>query len=162
MELHTAENARTSLYSVEERQRRDTTPWTWVQAVLAPLQFLAFAVSLLLILRYLANGEGAFAAAVSVLVKTGLLYAIMITGACWEKAVFGRWLFAPVFFWEDVVSMAVIALHTLYVVLWARGAPLALQFGVALLAYLSYLVNAAQFLRKFALARRGLPAGAAA
>ena len=40
----------------------------------------------------------------------------MVTGAIWEKVVFGRYLFAPAFFWEDVFSMLVLALHTAYLV----------------------------------------------
>ena len=65
-------------------------------------------------LRYLATGEGFAAATASVVVKTLCLYAIMITGSIWEKRVFGRYLFAPAFFWEDVFSMLVLALHTAY------------------------------------------------
>jgi 2-vinyl bacteriochlorophyllide hydratase len=80
----------------------------------APLQFLVFAVSLVLVLRYLVTGDGYTAATVSILLKTALLYTIMVTGAIWEKVVFGQYLFAPAFFWEDVVSFVVIALHTLY------------------------------------------------
>ena len=126
-----------------------------VQGILAPLQFLAFAVSLVLILRYMASGAGEGAATISVVVKTLFLYAIMVTGAFWEKAVFGRWLFAPAFFWEDVVSMGVIALHTGYLVLWlGHLAPVGTQLVVALLAYASYVINAGQFLFKFKLARR--------
>jgi hypothetical protein len=45
-----------------------------------------------------------------------LLYTIMVTGCIWEKVVFGCWLFAPAFFWEDVFSMLVLALHTAYLV----------------------------------------------
>ena len=55
------------------------------------------------------------AATWSVVAKTAALYAIMVTGAIWEKVVFGRYLFAPAFYWEDVFSMVVIALHTAYV-----------------------------------------------
>lgn len=155
---------RPALYTPEQRARRDSTRWTLVQGVLAPLQFLVFAISLLLILRCLATGQGALAASISVLVKTAVLYTIMVTGSFWEKAVFGKWLFAPAFFWEDVVSMGVIALHTLYVYLWWIQAPLATQFAVALLGYISYVVNAAQFLYKLSLARRSAsgPAGAGA
>jgi hypothetical protein len=40
------------------------------RALLAPLQFLAFAVSLVLVLRYLATGRGYEAATVSILIKT--------------------------------------------------------------------------------------------
>jgi len=92
------------LYTPEERVRRDRSPWTIVQGVLAPLQFLVFLASLTLVLRYLTQGTGHDAASWSIIVKTGVLYTIMITGAIWEKEVFGKWLFAPAFFWEDVFS----------------------------------------------------------
>lgn len=142
------------LYTPEERARRDRSPWTLVQGVLAPLQFLAFLASLALVLRFLATGEGLGAATASVLVKTALLYTIMVTGAIWEKDVFGQYLFARPFFWEDVVSMAVIALHTAYLAAWLGGwlAPRA-QMGLALAAYATYVVNAAQFLLKLRAAR---------
>ena len=147
-------SAHRPLYTPEERVRRDATIWTLVQGILAPVQFLAFAVSLVLVLRYLWTGDGYFAATVSIIVKTGLLYTIMITGAIWEKVVFGQWLFAPSFFWEDVFSFVVIALHTLY--LWGliTGAlPAWEQMVVALAAYAAYVVNAGQFLWKLRMAR---------
>lgn len=125
-----------------------------MQGVLAPLQFLICLGSLALVLRYLATGEGYGAAALSVLVKTLALYAIMVTGSIWEKVVFGRWLFAPAFFWEDVVSMGVIALHTAYVVMLLRGIGTpAEQFAVALAGYAAYVVNAGQFVLKLRAAR---------
>ncbi len=144
----------TPLYTAEERQRRDSTRWTLVQGVLAPVQFLVFAVSAVLVLRYLANGEGFALATASVVLKTVLLYTIMVTGCIWEKVVFDKWLFAPAFFWEDVFSMLVIALHTAY--LWAlftgalgtRG-----QLLLALAAFATYLVNATQFVLKLRAAR---------
>jgi 3-vinyl bacteriochlorophyllide hydratase len=142
------------LYTATERQRRDASPWTLVQGVLAPLQFLAFFVSLVLVLRYLQVGAGYGAATVSVLVKTALLYTIMITGSLWERDVFGKYLFARPFFWEDVVSMLVIALHSAYVaaLLLHRLGPRALML-LALAAYASYVINAGQFLLKFRAAR---------
>lgn len=94
----TAKPKKIAIYTEEERARRDATPWTMVQAILAPLQFLVFGVSLVFILRFLFTGQGEEAAAISVLVKTIVLYTIMVTGAAWEKAVFGQWLFAPAFF----------------------------------------------------------------
>lgn len=100
------------LYTPEQRRRRDSTRWTLVQGILAPIQFLLFLISLVLVLRYLATGTGAAAATLSIVAKTCALYAIMITGSIWEKIVFGRWLFVPAFFWEDVFSMLVLALHT--------------------------------------------------
>lgn len=143
-----------ALYTEEERQRRDRSVWTLVQAVLAPVQFLVFLVSLALILRYLVTGEGLFAAQVSVILKTLALYAIMVTGSIWEKEVFGRYLFARPFFWEDVFSMLVLALHTAYLLCLYLGAlnP-AGQMLLALAAYATYLVNAGQFLWKLRLAR---------
>ncbi|OYX25164.1 MAG: 2-vinyl bacteriochlorophyllide hydratase [Rhodobacterales bacterium 32-66-7] len=128
--------------------------WTVVQGVLAPAQFLAFAVSLILVLRFLWTGEGYMAATVSILVKTGFLYLIMITGALWEKEVFGQYLFAPAFFWEDVFSFAVIALHTLYLYgLWSGAFAPAELMLIALAAYATYVINAGQFLWKLRQAR---------
>jgi 3-vinyl bacteriochlorophyllide hydratase len=146
--------SRAPLYTSEERRRRDRSSWTMVQGVLAPLQFLVFLVSLGLVLRFLATGDGHTAATVSVVVKTLVLYTIMVTGCLWEKDVFGVYLFAPAFYWEDVFSMAVLALHTAYLValatgwLDARG-----QMLLALAAYATYVVNAAQFLLKLRAAR---------
>jgi 3-vinyl bacteriochlorophyllide hydratase len=148
------------LYTPEQRVRRDESGWTLVQGLLAPIQFLVFLVSLWLVFRFIATGAGQQAAEISIVVKTGVLYLIMITGSCWEKAVFDKWLFAPPFFWEDVVSMFVIALHTAYLVMLFNGlGTLEQQLFIALVAYASYLLNAGQFLRKFRMARRHSPAG---
>ncbi len=145
---------RTGLYSAEERVRRDASKWTLVQGVLAPVQFLVFLVSLALVLRFLATGEGQQAATVSVVVKTLTLYTIMVTGCIWEKDVFGVWLFAPAFYWEDVFSMLVLALHTTYLVAVLTGwlTPRQ-QMLLALAAYATYLVNAGQFIWKLRMAR---------
>jgi len=146
--------ARAPLYTPQERVRRDASVWTLVQGVLAPVQFLVFLVSLALVLRFLFTGAGEQAAVVSVLVKTLTLYTIMVTGCIWEKVVFDRWLFAPAFYWEDVFSMLVLALHTAYVVAWFTGWLSAQQqMGLALAAYAAYVINAAQFIWKLRLAR---------
>jgi 3-vinyl bacteriochlorophyllide hydratase len=145
---------RAPLYSPEERARRDATRWTLVQGLLAPIQFLVFLVSLGLVLRFLLTGTGETAAAVSVLVKTLTLYTIMVTGCIWEKVVFDRWLFAPAFFWEDVFSMLVLALHTAYLLAWANGwLDARQQMLLALAAYATYVINAGQFLLKLRAAR---------
>ena len=152
--MRTAREAPGALYSPEERRRRDSTVWTLVQGVLAPLQFVVFLISLVLVVRFMVTGEGYWAATASILVKTGFLYLIMVTGAIWEKVVFGQYLFAPAFFWEDVFSFAVIFLHTLY--LWALlGGQVAAegQMAIALAAYAAYVINAGQFLRKLRMAR---------
>lgn len=145
---------RPPLYTPEQRARRDGTRWTMVQGLLAPAQFVAFAVSLVLVLRYLGTGEGYVAATVSILVKTGFLYIIMVTGAIWEKVVFGQYLFAPAFFWEDVFSFVVIALHTAYIwALWTGALPSVELMWLALAAYAAYVINATQFVLKLRAAR---------
>ncbi|MFY8195851.1 2-vinyl bacteriochlorophyllide hydratase [Novosphingobium sp. B1] len=145
---------RAALYTPEERARRDATRWTVVQGLLAPFQFLVFLVSLALVLRSLAWGEGAAAADASVVVKTLTLYAIMVTGSIWEKVVFGKWLFARAFFWEDVFSMLVIALHTTYLVmLLGHHGSFEQRMQIALAGYAAYVINAGQFLLKLRAAR---------
>jgi 3-vinyl bacteriochlorophyllide hydratase len=159
--------SRPPLYTPEQRVRRDVSKWTLVQGLLAPFQFLVFAVSLVLVLRYLATGAGLEAATLSVVVKTLTLYTIMVTGCIWEKVVFGQWLFAQAFFWEDVFSMLVLALHTAYLVAVYTGALDARsQMLLALAAYATYLINAGQFIWKLRMARLDMaradaaPAGA--
>ena len=145
---------RSALYTEAQRTRRDASVWTLVQGILAPLQFLVFLVSLALVLRFLVTGLGYEAATWSILIKTGLLYLIMITGAIWEKVVFGQYLFAPSFFWEDVFSFGVIALHTAYLwALFSESMGPDGQMVLALAAYAAYVVNAGQFLLKLRAAR---------
>ncbi len=142
------------LYTPDERRRRDATPWTLVQGILAPLQFLAFAVSLGLVVRFMMTGEGYGVATVSILIKTILLYTIMITGSIWEKVVFGKWLFARAFFWEDAFSMLVLGLQTAYLLSLIFGwGDARQQMTIAIAAYAVYVINAAQFLLKLRAAR---------
>jgi len=142
------------LYTPEQRAKRDASRWTLVQGVLAPVQFLVFLVSLSLVLNSLKTGEHTDWALASVVLKTFVLYAIMITGCIWEKVVFDQYLFAPVFFWEDVVSMLVMALHTAYLWVWWQGTWSADdQLLLALTAYITYGINAAQYIRKLRMAR---------
>jgi 3-vinyl bacteriochlorophyllide hydratase len=142
------------LYTPEERVRRDATKWTLVQGILAPIQFVVFLVSLYLVLGFLFTGEGENAANISVVVKTLTLYTIMITGCIWEKVVFNCYLFAPAFFWEDVFSMLVLLLHTLYLVALGTGYLDQTQLMLlALAAYATYVINAGQFIWKLRMAR---------
>lgn len=142
------------LYTPEEKIRRDNTVWTLVQGILAPLQFLVFLISLGLVLRVLVTGQGYEIATYSIVLKTLILYAIMITGSVWEKVVFGKYLFAKAFFWEDVFSMLVLALHTAYLVAlyynWLDSTQLMI---LALAAYAAYVINAIQFILKLRAAR---------
>ena len=146
------------LYTPAQRAKRDATRWTLVQGVLAPVQFLVFLVSLYLVLNSLKTGEHTDWALASVVIKTWVLYAIMITGCIWEKVVFDTYLFAPAFFWEDVVSMLVMALHTAYLWVWWEGSWSASeQLWLALTAYVTYGINAAQYIRKLRMARLQRP-----
>ncbi|MFY8151283.1 MAG: 2-vinyl bacteriochlorophyllide hydratase [Hyphomicrobiales bacterium] len=142
------------LYSPEERRRRDSSKWTLVQGILAPVQFAVFLVSLALVVRFLLTGEGYGAASFSIVVKTLTLYTIMVTGSIWEHDVFGRYLFAPAIYWEDMVSMLVLALHTAYLAaLFLGGLSQTGMMLLALAAYAAYVVNAAQFVLKLRMAR---------
>ena len=147
-----------ALYSPEERRRRDESPWTVVQGVLAPAQFAVFLVSLALVSRFLLTGQGEAVATASIILKTVVLYGIMVTGSIWERKVFGQYLFARAFFWEDMVSMVVLALHTFYLIALLSGS-LDTQhlMLLALAAYATYVVNAAQFVFKLRMARREQP-----
>ena len=158
MQIPNGQSPARPLYTEEERRRRDQSHWTMVQGILAPLQFLVFLVSLGLVLRCLQTGELYTLATASIVLKTLLLYTIMVTGALWEHDVYGRYLFAPAFFWEDAVSMAVIALHTAYLAALLTGwlPPRALLL-LALAAYATYVVNAGQFLWKLRQARLSMP-----
>jgi 3-vinyl bacteriochlorophyllide hydratase len=142
------------LYTPEQKRRRDASAWTLVQGVLAPVQFLVFLISFGLVVRCLSTGAGQSAALLSVVVKTLVLYTIMVTGCIWEKVVFGQYLFAPAFFWEDVFSMLVLALHTAYLYAWWTGALAPTQqLWLAIAAYATYCINATQFILKLRAAR---------
>lgn len=147
-----------SLYTAAERQRRDASRWTLVQGILAPVQFVIFIISLWLVIRYLLTGLGEDAATASIVIKTLALYTIMVTGAIWEKDVFGQYLFAHAFYWEDMVSMLVLALHTAYLIALFTGAlSVTSLMLLALAAYAAYVINAAQFVLKLRTARLQSP-----
>lgn len=140
-------------YTPEQMAKRDSSIWTKVQMVLAPVQFIAFLISFSLVVRYLVTGEGYAAANISVLIKIALLWMITITGMIWEKELFGHYFLAKEFFWEDVGNAVAIVTHNIYfVAVWA-GADQQTVMGLMLLAYCTYLINCAQFVR------RGIAAG---
>jgi 3-vinyl bacteriochlorophyllide hydratase len=111
-------------------------------------------MSLVLVARFMITGDGLTAATASVVVKTLVLYTIMVTGAIWERQVFGRYLFAPAFYWEDVFSMLVLGLHTAYLAALFSGVVASRDLMLlALAAYTAYVVNATQFVLKLRAAR---------
>ena len=151
------------LYTPEQRKRRDNSGWTTVQGILAPIQFIVFLISLFLVFRTLFTGAGYEVATISIILKTLILYVIMVTGAIWEKVVFGKYLFVEAFFWEDVFSMLVLFLHTFYLLaLFATDWNSTTLLLVALAAYATYVINAAQFLLKLRKARLDVSANSEA
>lgn len=144
-----------STYTAEQLARRNNSKWTLVQAVLGPLQFVVFIISVGLVVRYLTTGQGYEVATVSVLIKIGLLWLITITGMIWEKEVFDHWFLAPQFFWEDVGNAVAMLLHNLYfLAVWLGWSERAVM-TVMLVAYVGYLVNFGQFVVKGLRARKG-------
>ncbi len=135
-------------YTPEQLARRDASRWTLVQAVLAPIQFVAFLISFGLVVRYLITGEGYELATASVLIKIALLWAITITGMIWEHEIFGHYFLAPAFFWEDVGNAVAMLTHNLYFVARALHWPEQTVMLVMLAAYCTYLINCAQFVVK--------------
>lgn len=142
------------MYSAEQLERRNKSKWTLVQAILAPIQFLVFLISLGLVIRYLLTGDGYTVANTSVLIKIGLLWLITITGAIWEKEIFGHWFLAPQFFWEDVGNAVAMLFHNVYfLAVWLGWSEQAIM-TLMLVAYISYLVNCAQFVARGLSGRR--------
>ncbi len=136
------------MYTPEQLARRDASPWTRVQFILAPIQFLAFLISFSLVIRYLVTDQGYMAATISVWVKIVLIWALTITGMLWEKDVYGHWFMAPEFFWEDLGNLIAILTHNAYFVVQWLGWDERSIMLVMLFAYITYLFNAGQFIVK--------------
>jgi len=134
-----------SSYTAEQMERRNKSKWTIVQIILAPLQFLSFIASLVLIMYYLATGNGYEIATFSVWVKIALLWAITITGMFWEKDVFDKWFLAKEFFWEDAFNALAMVMHNLYFLALLAGWSERELMLLMLVAYISYLLNFGQF-----------------
>lgn len=143
-----------STYTNQQLNKRDTSKWTIVQGILAPLQFIAFVTSFVLILHYLRTGEGYQATNISVVIKIGLLWVITITGMFWEKEIYGKWFLAPEFFWEDFMNAVALFFHNLYFVVLALGWSEVDIMKVMMFAYVTYLINFAQFFYKGLQARK--------
>lgn len=143
-----------STYTPEQLAKRNSSKWTIVQAILGPVQLLAFIISLILVIRYLTTGEGYDIATISVLIKIGLMWAITVTGMIWEKEVFGKWFLAPQFFWEDAMNAFALVMHNLYFIARAAGWDERSLMMLMLVAYVSYTINFTQFLVKGLRARK--------
>lgn len=136
------------MYTPEQLARREASPWTRIQFIIAPIQVLAFFVSFYLVVRYLMSGEGHLAATISVWVKIALIWLITITGMLWEKDVFGHYFMAREFFWEDLGNLIAILTHNAYFLVQWLGWSDRNVMLVMLFAYVTYLFNAGQFILK--------------
>ncbi|NJN99741.1 MAG: 2-vinyl bacteriochlorophyllide hydratase [Anaerolineales bacterium] len=143
-----------STYTPAQLERRDKSKWTLVQAILAPIQFLAFIISFALVVRYLLTGEGYEITTISVLIKISLLWLITVTGMIWEKEIFGKWFLAPQFFWEDVGNAVAMILHNVYFLARWQGWSDQTVMALMLIAYIAYLFNCSQFVVKGLRARQ--------
>ncbi|MFP4437480.1 MAG: 2-vinyl bacteriochlorophyllide hydratase [Chloroflexaceae bacterium] len=136
------------MYTPEQLARREASPWTRVQIILAPIQFLAFLISFFLVVRYLITDQGFMAATISVWIKIALIWALTITGMLWEKDVYGHYFMAREFFWEDLGNLIAILTHNAYFVVQWLGWDQRAVMLVMLFAYITYLFNAVQFIIK--------------
>lgn len=135
-------------YTPEQLQKRNASVWTKVQGILAPIQFLIFLAGLTVTYLYTKQiGITDFGwVTFFVTLKTFMLVLIFVTGGFFEQEVFGAFAFAPEFFWEDFGSAIAMVVHITYFILFYMGLDKEILIWSALFAYLSYLINAAQFL----------------
>jgi 3-vinyl bacteriochlorophyllide hydratase len=134
-------------YTPEQLQKRNASVWTKVQGILAPIQFLIFLAGLTVTYLFTKGiGITDFGwVTFFVSLKTFMLVLIFVTGGFFEQEVFGAFAFAPEFFWEDFGSAIAMVVHITYFILFYMGLNREILIWSALFAYLSYLINAAQF-----------------
>ena len=135
------------MYTADQLLQRDRSVWTKVQGVLAPIQFITFLVSAYLVYRAWHTQSGYEIATLSIIIKITLLWAITITGMIWEKEIFGHYFLAKEFYWEDIGNLIAIITHNAYLVHWLGWDDNAVM-GTMLVAYATYLINSAQFIRR--------------
>ncbi len=136
------------MYTAEQLLQRDRSVWTKVQGVLAPIQFITFVVSAYLVYRAWHTQTGYEIATLSIIIKITLLWAITITGMIWEKEIFGHYFLAKEFYWEDIGNLVAIVTHNAYFVVRWLGWDDNAVMGTMLVAYATYLINSAQFVRR--------------
>jgi 3-vinyl bacteriochlorophyllide hydratase len=138
----------TGMYTADQLARRNRSGWTTVQGILAPIQFVVFIISAILVYQAWQTKQGYEIANASIILKISLLWAITITGMLWEKEIFGHYFLAKEFYWEDIGNLVAIITHNLYFLVrwlgWSDDAVMATM----LFAYATYLINSAQFIRR--------------
>jgi 3-vinyl bacteriochlorophyllide hydratase len=135
-------------YTPEQLAKRNASVWTDIQVILAPFQFLIFLAGVTVTTLY-ANHVFAidfYWVSLAILFKTLFFALLFITGMFFEKEIFDQWVYSKEFLWEDVGSTVAGAFHLLYFFLAYMGYSEKVLAGEAYLAYLTYVVNALQYL----------------
>ena len=138
-----------STYTPEQYERRRKSKWTMVQIIGAPLQLMVFFISLGFVLYTYATDQLFEVTTTTIFLKIVFLYFMCITGMFWEKDVFDHYYFAPEFFWEDFVTTFVMVTHSAYLVALFFPIDHKGLMLVIMIAYLSYLFNAGQYVWKW-------------
>ena len=140
-----------SRYTPEQLELKAKSKWTIVQYIGAPVQMLLLVISLVFVILTFSDDKLFFITNVTILIKIVLLYFMFITGMFWEKEVMGKYYLSKEFFWEDIVSTWVLLVHTVYLVALFMGTDHTTLMYVILVAYISLLLNAIQYLVKLLL-----------
>jgi 3-vinyl bacteriochlorophyllide hydratase len=131
--------------------RRSSSIWTKIHPVFALAQLFAFFVSVGLLVGYLRGGVAFDVVHASVLMKVALMIGAIVTGALWEKDVFGKYWFAPEFMAEDTMTVNVFILHIAYLVMAVTHPEnVVAQIGTLIVAYSVYIANVAQYILRTA------------
>jgi 3-vinyl bacteriochlorophyllide hydratase len=133
------------LFTEEQLELRQASPWTKVVMAIAVVQFLAYIVGFYLVIRFLVVGDLYVAATISVWVKIALMWAVTITGMFWEREIFGVWFMHPQFYWEDLGNLVAMITHNAYFVVLLLGFEPRSIMWVMLVAYVTYLFNFVQW-----------------
>ncbi len=135
-------------YTPEQLAKRNASVWTDLQIKLAPVQFLIFLAGIILNTLYAKQliHIPFYWISVALLFKTLFFVVLFITGMFFEKDIFGKWVYSKEFFWEDVGSSFATFFHFLYFVLAWKGFDENVLVIGAYMAYMSYIINAIQYL----------------
>jgi 3-vinyl bacteriochlorophyllide hydratase len=140
-------------YTPEQLAMRNASVWTEIQVILAPVQFLIFIAGVTITVLF-ANGilvNGFYWVSLAILFKTLFFAVLFITGMFFEKEIFNQWVYSRDFLWEDIGSTVAAVFHLLYFVMAYLGYSQEVLIREAFLAYLSYLLNAMQYLMRIIL-----------
>jgi len=131
------------------RDRRSASVWTMVHPIFALGQLAAFVVSIGFLIAFAFHAVPFSAVKTTVLVKIGLMVGAVVTGALWERDVYGYYWFAPEFLAEDVMTLIVFLSQLFYLAMVAihpdRLVPILAALGFA---YVVYVANVAQYIHK--------------